>query len=53
MKKLTTNQKKAMQRHKKHHSSKHMREMTNLMTRSRNPLTFTQAHKTAIKKVGK
>jgi hypothetical protein len=53
MKKLTTRQKNAMQRHKKHHTSKHMKEMTKLMTRSRNPLTFTQAHKKAMKKVGR
>tara|TARA_R100000654_G_scaffold60469_1_gene87312 strand:- start:1039 stop:1200 length:162 start_codon:yes stop_codon:yes gene_type:complete len=53
MKMLTTRQKETMKRHSKHHTKKHMTEMTRLMTRSRNPLTFTQAHKATMKKVGR
>ena len=53
MKMLTTRQKEAMKKHKKHHTKKHMDEMTKLMTRSRNPLTFKQAPTATIKKVGR
>jgi len=53
MKSLTKRQADAMKRHSKHHTKKHMDEMTRLMTRSRNPLTFTQAHKASMKKVGR
>jgi hypothetical protein len=55
MKMLTTRQKNALARHKKDHghTKKHMDEMTRLMTRSRNPMSFLQAHKATMKKVGK
>ena len=53
MKKLTKRQSDAMKKHSKHHTKKHMDEMTKLMTRTRNPMTFTQAHKATMKKVGK
>jgi len=52
-KELTKRQKDTMKKHSVHHTKKHMSEMTRLMTRSRNPMTFTQAHKATIKKVGK
>tara|TARA_R100000697_G_scaffold81113_1_gene93148 strand:- start:208 stop:375 length:168 start_codon:yes stop_codon:yes gene_type:complete len=51
-KKLNARQKKTMQKHSKHHTAKHMKEMTRLMLRSKNPLTFSQAHKVTMKKVG-
>lgn len=41
---------KALARHKEHHTAKHMTEMRKLM---RDGKTFTQSHKTAMKKVGK
>jgi|TARA_R110002153_G_scaffold152368_1_gene303883 hypothetical protein len=47
---LTVRQKKALARHKEHHTAKHMTEMRKLM---RDGKTFTQSHKTAMKKVGK
>tara|TARA_R100001440_G_scaffold19367_6_gene32671 strand:- start:1749 stop:1910 length:162 start_codon:yes stop_codon:yes gene_type:complete len=53
MKTLTKRQADAMKRHSKHHTKKHMDEMTRLMTRTRNPLNFTQAHKATMKKVGR
>ena len=54
-KQLTKRQKDALARHKKAHghTKKHIDEMTRLMTRSRNPLTFVQAHKKTMSKVGK
>ena len=52
-KKLTKRQQDTMKKHSVHHTKKHMTEMTRLMTRSRNPMTFTQAHKTTMKKEGK
>ena len=55
MKKITKRQEEALARHKKAHghTKKHIDEMTRLMTRSRNPLTFVQAHKKTMSKVGK
>ena len=49
-KKLTDRQKAAMQRHAEHHTKKHMVEMRRLMKAGK---TFTEAHKMAMKKVGK
>jgi|TARA_B100000902_G_C27038633_1_gene778196 hypothetical protein len=49
-KKLTTRQKAAMERHAEHHTKKHMAEMRRLMKAGK---TFTEAHKMAMKKVGK
>ena len=53
MKELTKRQKDTLARHKKHHTNKHMAMMKKAMTRKRNPLTFSQAHKMAMKKVGR
>ncbi|QDP62648.1 MAG: hypothetical protein Unbinned1327contig1000_7 [Prokaryotic dsDNA virus sp.] len=47
---LTIRQKKTMKRHSEHHSDKHMALMTRLMISGR---SFTEAHKAAMKKVGK
>jgi len=47
---LTTRQKTTLEKHKKHHTTKHMTEMRKLM---RSGKTFTQSHKIAMKKVGK
>jgi len=47
---LTVRQKKALARHKEHHTAKHMTEMRKLM---RDGKTFTQSHKSAMKKVGR
>ena len=52
MKKLTKRQSDAMKKHSKHHTKKHMDEMKKAMTK-KNPLTFSQAHKKAMDKVGK
>tara|TARA_Y100000114_G_scaffold46436_2_gene42203 strand:- start:5997 stop:6170 length:174 start_codon:yes stop_codon:yes gene_type:complete len=49
-KSLTKRQEAAMKRHGKHHTAKHMREMTRLM---KSGSTFTAAHKAAQKKVGR
>tara|TARA_R100001594_G_scaffold36783_1_gene66621 strand:- start:144 stop:320 length:177 start_codon:yes stop_codon:yes gene_type:complete len=48
--KLKKRQEEAMKKHSKHHSKKHMDLMKQLM---RDGKTFTEAHKLAIKKVGK
>ena len=48
---LTQRQKNTLGKHKKHHTKKHMDFMIKQMTKNK-PLTFTQAHKLAIKKVG-
>ena len=47
---LTVRQKKALARHKEHHTAKHMTEMRKLMREGK---TFTQSHKSAMKKVGR
>ena len=49
-KKLTKRQTDTLARHKKHHTAKHMAEMRRLM---RAGSTFTDAHKKAMKKVGR
>tara|TARA_R100000654_G_scaffold2657_4_gene9768 strand:+ start:2750 stop:2902 length:153 start_codon:yes stop_codon:yes gene_type:complete len=48
---LTDRQKKTLKKHSKHHSERHMRLMRDMM--SKDGKTFTQAHKVAMKKVGK
>ena len=49
-KKLSPQQEEALSRHKKHHTDKHMSKMRRDM---RKGSTFTQAHKAAMKEVGK
>tara|TARA_Y100001951_G_C11281993_1_gene266038 strand:+ start:1310 stop:1483 length:174 start_codon:yes stop_codon:yes gene_type:complete len=48
--KLTKRQQDTMKRHAKHHTKKHIKYMYNSMNRG---ATFTQAHKRAMKAVGK
>jgi|TARA_R100000734_G_C3263356_1_gene61381 hypothetical protein len=50
MAELTKRQKQTMKRHSKHHTSRHMRVMTGLMEKG---MTFGEAHKKAMKDVGK
>ena len=50
MNELTKRQKDTLKRHKKHHTNKHMAMMKKAM---RNGKTFGQAHKMAMKKVGR
>ena len=50
---LTKRQKTTLKKHKKHHTAKHMQTMRKAMSRKKNPLSFTKAHKLAMKKVGK
>jgi len=40
----------AIRRHSKHHTAKHLRSMITAMRKGR---TFTQSHKSAMKKVGR
>ena len=47
---LTKRQQQSMKKHSQHHTKKHMQYMLNSMKRG---ATFTQAHKRAMKKVGK
>ena len=47
---LTKKQKSLMSKHGEHHSSKHMQDMTKAMQTGK---SFTAAHKSAQKKVGK
>ena len=47
---LTKKQKSLMSKHGEHHSPKHMQEMTKAMQTGK---SFTAAHQTAQKKVGK
>lgn len=47
---LTKNQEETLKKHSVHHTSKHMSEMRKSMKSGK---TFTQAHKSAMKKVGK
>tara|TARA_R100000654_G_C2590109_1_gene113098 strand:+ start:199 stop:372 length:174 start_codon:yes stop_codon:yes gene_type:complete len=49
-KKLTARQEKTLKAHSVHHTKKHMSEMRKSMRAGK---TFTQAHKEAMKKVGK
>lgn len=50
MTKLSKRQESTMKKHKKHHSVKHMALMRKLMIKGK---SFTQAHKEAMKEVGK
>ena len=50
VKDLKPRQKKTMNRHARHHSLKHMREMARAMKKG---ATFSNAHSTAMRKVGK
>ncbi len=50
MQKLTARQTRAMQRHSKHHTVKHMSAMTKAMRVDN--VSFSKAHKVAQKKVG-
>jgi len=50
MAELTKRQKDALTRHAKHHSQKHMTSMRKDMKAGK---TFTQAHRNAMRKVGK
>ena len=50
LKQLTQRQKDTLKKHSKHHTAKHMTEMRKMMKAGK---TFTQAHKSAMKKVGK
>ena len=47
---LTKKQKSLMSKHGEHHSAKHMQDMTKSMQTGK---SFSSAHKTAPKKVGK
>lgn len=47
---LNNRQQSAMERHAKHHTAKHLKSMVVSMKKGQ---TFTQSHKTAMKKVGK
>tara|TARA_R100000655_G_scaffold79454_1_gene118921 strand:- start:684 stop:866 length:183 start_codon:yes stop_codon:yes gene_type:complete len=47
---LTARQRKTMNSHARHHSLKHMREMAKDMKKGK---TFGQAHRSAMRKVGK
>ena len=49
---LTKRQKKTLTKHSKHHTRKHMGLMKAAMLRDKNPLTFSEAHKLAMSKVG-
>ena len=48
--KLTKRQQATLRKHSSHHTKKHMTEMRKLMRAGK---TFTQAHKSATRKVGK
>ena len=48
--KLTKRQQQTMQKHSKHHSKKHMMSMAKAMVKG---TSFTNAHKKAMKSVGK
>jgi len=50
LKGLNKRQISAMKRHAKHHTAKHLRSMVTAMKKGR---TFTQSHKSAIRKVGR
>ena len=50
---LTDRQKKTLKKHSVHHTKKHMAVMNSLMTRKKNPMTFTMAHRQALKIAGK
>tara|TARA_B100001094_G_C18142127_1_gene778499 strand:+ start:765 stop:914 length:150 start_codon:yes stop_codon:yes gene_type:complete len=47
---LTTRQKQLLEKHKVHHTKKHMEMMVKEMKKGK---TFTEAHKLAMKTIGK
>ena len=47
---LTKRQQNTMRKHAEHHTKKHLKVMRDCMVQGK---TFTQAHKEAMKKVGK
>jgi len=47
---LTKRQSATLDKHKEHHSKKHMQEMKRLMNKG---LSFTESHRVAMKNVGK
>jgi len=47
---LTQRQKDTLKKHSKHHTKKHISEMTRLMKQGK---TFGESHKIVMKKVGK
>ena len=47
---LSVRQKSTLNKHKEHHSIAHMKYMIGAM---RNGMSFTEAHKVAMKKIGK
>jgi hypothetical protein len=47
---LSKKQKEAMNKHRKHHTSRHMRRMTSLMEKGD---TFSVAHKKTMKEIGR
>ena len=47
---LSTSHQQAMKKHGKHHTAKHLRAMVVAMKKGE---TFTQSHKTAMKKAGR
>ena len=47
---LTTRQRLSMKKHAKHHTAKHLKGMVDAMKKGK---TFTQSHKTAMKKAGR
>tara|TARA_R100001015_G_C4506445_1_gene79447 strand:- start:231 stop:392 length:162 start_codon:yes stop_codon:yes gene_type:complete len=49
-KKLTARQQTALKRHSVHHTSKHMADMRRSMRAGK---TFSEAHRSAMRKVGK
>jgi len=49
-KKVTSRQQAALKRHSSHHTAKHMSEMRKMMKSGK---TFGEAHKAAMKKVGR
>ena len=48
-KSLTSSQRVTMKKHSRHHTAKHMKEMTKMMMRG---VSFREAHKKAMEKVG-
>lgn len=50
MKKLTARQEAALKRHKEHHTAKHMAAMRRSMAAGK---TFKEAHRLAMRKVGR
>ena len=55
IKDLSPRQQKTMRSHARHHSLKHMRSMARLMSGAggRRKLNFSQAHRVAMRRIGK